>query len=497
MRVTPRSAVLDFASSHALALVVGLAALIRFATLGPQSLWYDEAVTVTETHGSLGAMFHGVHAVEGSPPLYFIVLWGWQKVVGGGDIAVRSFSALIGTATVPVVYAAARELASRRAAVVAAALAATSPLLIWYSQEVRPYPLLVFWAALSFMFFVYALKRHEPRWLVAWALACAAMLATHYFAVALIVPEAAWLVFRFRAARGRAMLALAAVAAVGLALLPLWSDQQGRGGWIGFLPQSNRILAVPQHFVVGLSVPWKMLGPLVAFLVVVAVVVALVRSDSGSRRPFWLAGGVGLAGAALVLLAVLFGSDFVITRNLLELWLPFGVAVAVALAAPGARGFGPGVAVALCALGLGLSVWNATTPAARRIGWDAVARAIGPPSGERVIATPGIYEGVPLSLYLNDAHVAKPGESPTASELVLVSLRPVRNYGIGPCFWGADCGGNAFGGSGPPFGPPPDFRLVRQGATARATYRVYRAPRPTALPAAGSGQRNIVVQGAG
>ncbi len=488
----------ELASSHALALIVLVAGAIRLATLGPQSLWYDEAVTVAETHGGLGAMFHGVHAVEGSPPLYFLVLWAWQKVLGGGEVTVRSLSALIGTATVPVVYAAARELASRRAALLAAGLTATSPLLVWYSQEVRPYPLLVFLAALSFMFFVYSLRREEPRWLVAWALACAAMLATHYFAIALIVPEAAWLMLRVRAIRARAVLALAGVAAVGLALLPLWSDQQGRGGWIAFLPRADRLAAVPQHFVVGLSVPWKAIGPLIGCLVVVAVTISLIRADRGSRRAFWLAAGVSLAGASLALIAMWLGDDFMITRNLLELWLPLGVAVAVALGAPAARGFGPAVAVALCALGIGLSVWNAATPAARRIGWDAAAQALGPPSGERVIATPGVYEGVPLSLYLPGSHVAKPGETPTASELVLLSLRPVRNYGIGPCFWGADCGGQGLGGAAPPFGPPPQFTLVRQGTTPRVAYRIYRAPRPVALPAPrSSAQRNLVVQGAG
>ena len=55
-----------------------------------------------------------------------MLVWVWQKVFGSGDIALRSLSALLGTATIPVVYAAARELASRRAGLLAAGLAATN-----------------------------------------------------------------------------------------------------------------------------------------------------------------------------------------------------------------------------------------------------------------------------------------------------------------------------------------------------------------------------------
>jgi hypothetical protein len=74
----------------------------------------------------------------------------------------------------------------------------------------------------------------------------------------------------------------------------------------------------------------------------------------------------------------------------------------------------------------------------------------------------------------------------------------VKNYGIGPCVWGADCGGNVLGGPGPPFGPPRQFRLVEQGSTPRLTFRIYRAARPVRFAAPKTpGQRNIVVQAPG
>jgi mannosyltransferase len=495
----PLGAVREFASAHALALIVVLAAAVRFATLGTPTFWFDESLTANETRDGLVALFHAVRGVEVNPPLYFVVAWGWQKVLGDSEIALRSLSALLGTATVPVVYAAARELASRRAGLIAAALTATNPLLIWYSQEARTYPLLVFLSALSFVFFAYSLNREEPRWLWAWAVASGLALATHYFALMLLVPEAIWLLLRARAPRVKALLACAGVGCAGLALLPLYAAQQDHqvtpGGWITYLDRSDRLLALPQQFVAGLSVPWRALPALIGGGLVVAVVYALIRADRRSQRAFALAGGVGLAGMLLAILPAFFGHDYLITRNVIELWLPLAVAVAVALGARAIGWLGPAVVLALGAIGLVLSIWNTATPAAGRVDWDAVASALGEPQRERVIGAPGFLEGAPLSLQLTGAHVAKPGERIAASELVLLSMREVPNYGIGPCVWGADCGGTTLGGSGPPFGAPPHFRLVEQGSTPRVTYRIYRAPRPVRFPAPKpNGQRNIVVQ---
>jgi mannosyltransferase len=495
----PLPAVRAFAARHALLLIVALAALLRFATLGIPAFWLDESLTATETRDGFLTMLSAVRDVEVHPPLYYVLAWGWQKSFGSSELALRSLSALLGTAMVPVVYAAAKELASRRAGFLAAALTATNPLMIWYSQETRPYPLLLFLSALSFLFFVYSLQRAEPRWLLAWALASALDLGTHYFAVAVVVPEAIWLLLRARTSRLNATLAVAGVGGAGLALLPLWAAQQDHavapGWWIHVIDLSDRLLALPQHFVVGLSVPWKALPVVVGGGLVALVIYGLIRADRPSRRAFAVPAGVGLAGILLAILPIAFGRDYLITRNLLELWMPLAVAVAIVLGTRAVGGLGTAAVAVLCVGGVALSTWNAATPAARRLDWDEVARALGEPGAERVIGVPGQLAGAPLSLQLDGAHVAKPGERIVASDLVLLSLRQVPNYGIGPCWWGAVCGGNAYGGSGPSLRAPAPFRLVDQGSTPRITYRIYRAKRPVQIPAPASAyQSDIVVQ---
>jgi hypothetical protein len=54
-------------------LLTVLAAAVRFAGIGHQGYWYDEADTVRLVHFSLVGMLSHVENTETSPPLYFLV----------------------------------------------------------------------------------------------------------------------------------------------------------------------------------------------------------------------------------------------------------------------------------------------------------------------------------------------------------------------------------------------------------------------------------------
>src|SRR4051794_23108620 len=177
-----------------LAALTALAAILRFSTLHVQSFWFDEAVTVRLLRGSFGHMLSSIGGSESTPPLYYALAWVWSRVFGHGEVGLRSLSALAGTLFVPVAYAAARELASRRVAFTIAALAAFTPLLIWYSQEARSYALLVLFAGASFLYFARLLREPTDRRYVLWTVASGLAIATHYFAAFLVAPEAVRLV---------------------------------------------------------------------------------------------------------------------------------------------------------------------------------------------------------------------------------------------------------------------------------------------------------------
>ena len=116
-----------------LAGIVIVGAAIRFSTLDQQSFWLDEATTWGIVSHGLGHVLSTVPKTESTPPLYYVLVWLWSRVFGTGDVGLRSFSALCGTLTIPVMWAAGRRLASERIGLVAALVTAVNPLLFWYS----------------------------------------------------------------------------------------------------------------------------------------------------------------------------------------------------------------------------------------------------------------------------------------------------------------------------------------------------------------------------
>jgi uncharacterized membrane protein len=94
-------------------------------------------------------------AIDIHPPLYYALLQIWVALVGKSDVAIRLLSALIGTATIPVLYALARRLFDEtRVAIFAAGVIALAPFHIYYSQEARMYGLVTLLGLASVYFFV-------------------------------------------------------------------------------------------------------------------------------------------------------------------------------------------------------------------------------------------------------------------------------------------------------------------------------------------------------
>src|SRR5215210_6130601 len=92
------------------AAVTMLGAALRFATLDVQSLWFDEAVTAYLVELPLGDMLTTFDDTESTPPLYYLLVWGWSQLFGTGEVGLRTVSALAGCALIPVAWAEARAL---------------------------------------------------------------------------------------------------------------------------------------------------------------------------------------------------------------------------------------------------------------------------------------------------------------------------------------------------------------------------------------------------
>lgn len=116
------------------------------------------------------------HLIHGgvTPPLDPVLTWCAVHLVGHGALAVRLPSLIAGVLVVPAAAWFARELFDRETAVVVAILCAIAPILVWYSQEVSGYALVVLFGTLTFTGAARVVRRGEPR---DWALFTAAAAA--------------------------------------------------------------------------------------------------------------------------------------------------------------------------------------------------------------------------------------------------------------------------------------------------------------------------------
>jgi 4-amino-4-deoxy-L-arabinose transferase-like glycosyltransferase len=460
-------------SVQVLAALTALAAILRFSTLHVQGFWFDEAVTVRLLRGSFGHMLSSIGGSESTPPLYYMLAWVWTRIFGHGEVGLRSLSALAGTAFVPVAYAAAAELASRRVALMVAALAAFNPLLIWYSQEARSYSLLVLFAGLSFWLFVRLAREPRQRDLVLWTLASALAIATHYFAAFVVAPEAAWLVLRARDRRGP-LIAVAALLAVGGALLPLLLRQR-RLDLTSFITETSlpkRVALVAKQFVVGYSSPGQTAVIVAgACLVVLGLALAWWRSIERERRAALLGAGIGIVAVGIPLLLALAGADYLDTRNVLGAWLPLMAVPAIGFGARRAGRTGWAALAALCVLGLFVSVAVWANPRYQRENDRGLARALGPVVVPRAIVVTPVSSSVPLSVYMEPF---APAAFPVREvDLVALAQRSA-------LFSGAQPPPRAAGH--PP--PAPGLRLVEQRYTSTYSLLRFRSAQPVTIPPA-------------
>ena len=125
--------------------------MIHLADVPPR---WDEGWSVAHASLSLDELFI-ITAADVHPPLYYLLLGLWQDIFGVNLMGARYLSVLMSLPAIPLAYAATCAwLHSRRAGLIAAALTAWLPLLVYYSAVIRMYALapsfvlLATWAAL-------------------------------------------------------------------------------------------------------------------------------------------------------------------------------------------------------------------------------------------------------------------------------------------------------------------------------------------------------------
>src|SRR6266576_2693132 len=358
----------------AVAALTAIAAALRFSTLDRQSFWLDELVTVSLVRRSFGGMLHAIPHSEATPYLYYVLAWPWTHVFGSGEVGVRSLSALAGTVTVVAAYGAGAALLSRRIGLIAAALVAVNPFLVWHSQEARSYALVTLFVAVGLWFFARALNG-ERRALAGWALASSLALATHYFAGFVVFVEAVILLAEVPERR-RTVVAALIPSAVFAAQLPLLLEQRGNGQSVAQSSIAKRIVGVPKDLVVGFSFPGELYGTIVAVLLVVVGLFLLARrTPADQRRRALLTGAIAAFAVGAPIVIAGSGADYVSARNAIVALVPGAVCLSAGYAASRA---GLVAASALCTLSLAIALSVSLDTKYGRTDWRGLAATIGP-----------------------------------------------------------------------------------------------------------------------
>jgi mannosyltransferase len=153
--------------------------VVKFFT---ESLWRDEAFSWAMATRGLALL--PLTARDFNPPLYYLVLYGWMRLFGASETAMRSLSVIFFAATLWVVWRWMTDLLAipPRRAVLYLGLFALNPMLSYFAVEARMYSLLAFLAAASF----YA---YQTRRSILYVATTTAGLYTHYFMMLVVLTQ--------------------------------------------------------------------------------------------------------------------------------------------------------------------------------------------------------------------------------------------------------------------------------------------------------------------
>ncbi len=360
--------------------VVGVLLRLRIAH---QTLFADELSTYWIVTGrSLGGVWSIVGhrypwgaTTEISPPLYFMAAWLTTQLGHAAEL-VRGPSLLAGALSIPVIYLLGRRTVGRRAALVATALTALSPFMIYYSAEARPYALMMLLVMVSTLAMLAAVDDGRARWWVLYAVASCAAVYAHYTCVFVLGAQLVWVMWAHPELRRPALLANVAAIAGVLPWAPGMINQLNSTTTAIFSALSpftvpyvrssleHWALGFPYADVGGLGV---LPGRLALLLLGLAAIIVVVGVGAEVRRRGRVTGLAGRDRRVLLILVLLlatpvgeavvsaFSTHLLGVRNLAASWPAFALSLGAVLIAAGPRlGLAAaGLAIAAFALGAG------------------------------------------------------------------------------------------------------------------------------------------------
>ena len=169
-----------------------VAAFLTTHAIGSRSLWLDEGLSARIAQFGPADAVSSTYSLPtpGAIALYYILLHFWS-FVSSDETWLRLLSAACVVATVPLVYLLGKRLVGRVAGVTAATVFALSPFVVQYSQQARPYGLLLLLSTALTLIFYSAMKGGGLRTWLLYAVVAAAAMYVHTTVAYLIAAHGA------------------------------------------------------------------------------------------------------------------------------------------------------------------------------------------------------------------------------------------------------------------------------------------------------------------
>lgn len=353
--------------------IVAAATLLRLPTLGVQSIWADESATWLQVSGSLGDLFART-SEDNYPPLYNLLAWLCVQAFGDAEWTLRLPSAVLGLATVPLLYMLGARIGGRAVGLLAALLLTFAGFHIWHSQEARMYALLAFGATTHGLAALrYADRPGLPAALPVALSGCILVYSHPYGALTLFsIALGFGLPMLLRRDVRPALGLVAAEALVALAFLPWALVLLGRaeriiefGFWIAPLTPAS-VLAALSRTTSGLI-----------YLLPLAIILIFIRRrlrPAPASNALWLLASWTVLPSVLGIAASLLTEPVFHPRYVIGSLPPALIWLSLALLAPARQRRGVAIALGV-GLAVGLATWLAGSPLPRP-DWRAMGTSI-------------------------------------------------------------------------------------------------------------------------
>ncbi len=183
-------------------LITLVAFTLRVHLLGNQELRGDEGFSWNYIQKSpAGILDRIIREGDPQPPIHYWLLWGWAKLTGDSEFALRAWSALTSLILVPLIYQVGRRLWRDEVGFLAAGLTAVHPQQIWLAQDARNMYQLALIALLASTLILPRLAVNSKYWL-AYVICGALAMYSHYYALFVLTAHGAYVITRRDALAG-------------------------------------------------------------------------------------------------------------------------------------------------------------------------------------------------------------------------------------------------------------------------------------------------------